>query len=109
VADALAVGDGKPPIGAYELERVLLEHPAVAEAAVVAMPNSSNDASVKAYLTLGPNHSPDDDLRRDVLEFGMQRLGTLAPTEVEFVPALPRTRTGSLLRQDLRTHTASTH
>jgi acetyl-CoA synthetase len=108
VADALAVGDAKPPIGAYELERVLVEHPAVAEAAVVAMPHSSNDRSVKAYLTLGPDHSPDDDLRRDVLEFGRRRLGTLAPTEVEFVPALPRTRTGSLLRQDLSTQTAGT-
>ncbi|MEQ4206690.1 AMP-binding protein [Actinopolymorpha sp. B9G3] len=109
VADAIATGgDGGPPIGAYDIERILLEHPAVAEAAVVAKPDPAGGEAVKAYLTLHPDRSPDDDMRSEVLEFAAKRLSTLAPAEVEFVPRLPRNRNGSLLRQDLRTPVADT-
>jgi acetyl-CoA synthetase len=103
VADAIAAdGDGKPPVGAYDIERVLLDHPAVAEAAAVATPDPAGGETVMAYVTLRPDRSPDEDLRREVRDFSTARLGRLAPADVVFEPSLPRTRGGSVLHRDLR-------
>jgi acyl-coenzyme A synthetase/AMP-(fatty) acid ligase len=59
-----------------------------------------------AYITLRPDQSADDELCREVQEFAAARLGALAPAEVVVEPSLPRTRSGSLLRRDLRGRTS---
>jgi acetyl-CoA synthetase len=106
-ADAIVTGDdGKPPVGAYDIERVLLDHPAVVEAAVVGAADPASGAAMTAYITLRPDQSADDELCREVQEFAAARLGALAPAEVVVEPSLPRTRSGSLLRRDLRGRTS---
>jgi acetyl-CoA synthetase len=90
-------------IGPFEVESVLMEHRAVAEAGVIGKPDPVAHETVKAFVLLKTGFEPDDALRRDVLGFGRLRLGAaVAPKEIEFVPSLPRTRSGKIARRVLR-------
>lgn len=90
-------------IGPFEVESVLLEHPAVAEAAVIGKPDPQAYEVVKAFVTLKPNNTISDELRRDLIGFARSRLGaTVAPKEIEFVTKLPKTRSGKILRRLLK-------
>ncbi len=93
---------GERPVGAYEIERVLTEHPAVAEAAAIGKPDDGAGESVKAFLTLHPGWQPNDELRVELLAFAQRSLGCAAPAELSFEQELPRTRGGTLLRRLLR-------
>jgi acetyl-CoA synthetase len=89
-------------VGPFEVESVLLEHPAVAEAGVIGKPDSDAGEIIKAFVALkDPGNS--DDLKRELLGFARQRLGAaVAPKEIEFVPSLPRTRSGKIMRRLLK-------
>jgi acetyl-CoA synthetase len=89
-------------IGPFEVESCLMEHPAVAEAAVIGKPDAIAGQIVKAFVLLKRGQSPDEALRRDVLAFARRKLGAVAPREIEFADALPRTRSGKILRRLLR-------
>jgi acetyl-CoA synthetase len=90
-------------IGPFEVESSLMEHPAVAEAAVIGKPDAVAGEIVKAFVLLRREHAPGDALRRDILAFARRRLGpAVAPREIEFAGALPRTRSGKILRRLLR-------
>lgn len=90
-------------IGPFEVESALLEHPAVAEAGVIGKPDPVALEVVKAFVSLKPGHSPDDALRLELLGFARKRLGaSVAPREIEFVSALPRTRSGKIMRRLLK-------
>jgi acetyl-CoA synthetase len=90
-------------IGPFEVEGVLMEHPAVAEAAVIGKPDSVAGAIVKAFVTLKPGQEPSAALQREILIHARQRLGaTLAPKELELRSQLPRTHSGKILRRQLR-------
>jgi acetyl-CoA synthetase len=90
-------------IGPFEVESVLLEHPAVAEAGVVGLPDPTAGEIVKAFVAAAPGHEPSAALAREIRGFARQRLGAaIAPRTVEFRPSLPYTRSGKIMRRLLR-------
>ncbi|MFM8415296.1 MAG: acetate--CoA ligase [Planctomycetota bacterium] len=90
-------------VGPFEVESVLLEHAAVAEAGVIGRPDPAAGEIIKAFVALKDSRTPDDDLKRELLGFARQRLGAaVAPKEIEFVPSLPRTRSGKIMRRLLK-------
>jgi acetyl-CoA synthetase len=90
-------------IGPFEVESALLEHPAVAEAGVIGKPDPVAFEIVKAFVALKPGRAADEALRDELLGFARQRLGAaVAPREIAFLPALPRTRSGKIMRRLLK-------
>ena len=89
-------------IGPFEVESVLMEHPAVAEAGVIGKPDPVAGEIVKAFVSLKPGHQPSDELRRELVAFGRRRLGAVAPKEIEFDQNLPLTRSGKVMRRLLK-------
>ena len=90
-------------IGPFEVESSLLEHPAVAEAAVIGKPDPVAGERVKAFVCLKNGVTPTDDLRLELLGFARKRLGAaVAPKEIAFADSLPRTRSGKIMRRLLR-------
>jgi acetyl-CoA synthetase len=89
-------------IGPFEVESVLMEHPAVAEAGVIGKPDPVAGEIVKAFVALKPGREPSDALRRELVAFGRRRLGAVAPKEIEFDQNLPLTRSGKVMRRLLK-------
>ena len=90
-------------IGPFEVESVLLEHPAVAEAGVIGKPDPVAFEIVKAFVALKPGHEPTDGLMRELLGFARVRLGAaVAPKEIAFLPSIPRNRAGKIMRRLLK-------
>lgn len=90
-------------IGPFEVESALLEHPAVAEAAAIGKPDPVALEFVKAFVSLKPGYAPSEALRLELIGFGRSRLGrAVAPKELDFLAALPRTRSGKIMRRLLR-------
>jgi acetyl-CoA synthetase len=90
-------------IGPFEVESVLMEHPAVAEAGVIGKPDPVVGETVKAFVSLKAGFAPSDDLRADLLGHARKRLGAaVAPKEIAFLPTLPRTRSGKIMRRLLK-------
>jgi acetyl-CoA synthetase len=98
-----AIGPPGARVGPFEVESALMAHDAVAEAAVIGVPDTRGGETIKAFLCLKPGHLPDEALRQDVLAHARRRLGeAAAPRTVDFLQALPRTRNGTLMRRLLR-------
>ena len=90
-------------IGPFEVESVLMEHPAVVEAGVIGKPDPVAGEVVKAFVTLRAGFAASEALRRDILAHARTRLGpAVAPREIEFHPDLPKTRSGKIMRRLLR-------
>lgn len=90
-------------VGPFEIESALIEHEAVAEAAAIGKPDPVNMEVVKAFIALKPGFEKNDDLELGIINFIRKRLSPLAmPQEVEFVPSLPKTRSGKIMRRLLR-------
>ncbi len=90
-------------IGPFEVESVLLEHRAVAEAGVIGKPDPVAKMIVKAFVALKPGYEESEELRRDLLAFARRRLGAaVAPREIEFVRSVPRNRSGKIMRRLLK-------
>lgn len=90
-------------VGPFEVESVLMEHPAVAEAGVIGKPEPTIGEIVKAFVVLKPGFTPSEDLRLELLGFGRKRLGSVvAPKELDFQAQIPRTRSGKIMRRLLR-------
>ncbi|HSN11339.1 MAG TPA: acetate--CoA ligase [Propionibacteriaceae bacterium] len=90
-------------IGPFEVESVLMGHPAVAEAGVIGKPDEVAGQVVKAFVSLREGFVPDEALRRDILGHARRKLGaTVAPKEIAFLDTLPRTRSGKIMRRLLR-------
>ena len=90
-------------IGPFEIESVLLEHPAVAEAGMIGKPDAFAGQIIKAFVALKPDYAPSDTLRKELIGFARTRLGpAVAPRELEFVADLPKTRSGKIMRRLLR-------
>lgn len=90
-------------VGPFEIESVLVSHPNVAEAAVVAKPDQRRGQTVKAYVVLRDNESGSSALVETLQSLVRDRVGKHAwPRDIEFVPTLPRTESGKIQRGLLR-------
>jgi acetyl-CoA synthetase len=90
-------------IGPFEVESILIEHSAVAEAAVIGVPDPTAGELIKAFVALKPGHEPDEALRRDILGHARKRLGAaVAPKLIDFKANLPKTRSGKIMRRLLK-------
>jgi len=86
-----------------EVEEVLLQHPNIAEVAVVGIPDSAGEA-VKAFVVLKPSEAIKEE---ELIDFGRSRMAVYkAPRFVEFIDALPKNPTGKILKRELRARDA---
>jgi len=97
------INTGGHLVSPFEVESALLEHPAVAESAVVAKPDFVNMEVVKAFVTLKPGFTASAELDLEIMNFVRKKLSPLAmPQEIEFVASLPKTRSGKIMRRILK-------
>jgi acetyl-CoA synthetase len=90
-------------IGPFEVESVLMEHPAVAEAGVIGKPDPVALEIVKAFVSLKAGFTATPELRRALLAHARARLGAVvAPKEIEITASLPKTRSGKIMRRLLK-------
>ena len=90
-------------IGPFDVENVIIEHPAVAEVAVVGKPDPERTEIVKAFIVLRPGVNSADELKRELQQHVRVRLSLHAyPREIEFIDELPKTPSGKVQRFLLR-------
>jgi acetyl-CoA synthetase len=90
-------------IGTMEVESALVGHRAVTEAAVVGRPDDIKGQAIAAFVTVGPGVTPDDDLREELRRHVGKEIGAFAkPDDLRFTDALPKTRSGKIMRRLLR-------
>jgi acetyl-CoA synthetase len=90
-------------IGTAEVESALVSHDKVAEAAVVAMPHEIKGQGLYAYVTLQGGVEGTDELKKELVKHVRKEIGAIAqPDEVQFADALPKTRSGKIMRRILR-------
>jgi acetyl-CoA synthetase len=90
-------------IGPFEVESALIEHPAVAEAGVIGIPDPTAGEVVKAFVALKPGFEAGEALRRELLGHARKRLGAaVAPKAIDFRANLPKTRSGKIMRRLLK-------
>jgi len=97
------ISSGGYRIGPGEVEDCLIQHPAVAMAAVIGVPDALRGQRVKAFLVLDEGATASGELAAEIQDFVKTRLAAHEyPREVEFVETLPLTATGKIIRKDLR-------
>ena len=90
-------------IGPFEVESALMEHAAVAEAGVIGIPDETAGEVVKAYVALKAGFAASEELEREIRGHARKRLGpAVAPREIVFRKALPKTRSGKIMRRLLK-------
>jgi acetyl-CoA synthetase len=90
-------------IGPFEVESALMEHPAVAEAAVIGLPDPVAGETVKAFVALKAGIAAQEELRMELLGHARKRLGpAVAPKDIAFRQNLPKTRSGKIMRRLLK-------
>jgi acetyl-CoA synthetase len=90
-------------LGTAEIESALVGHPAVAEAAVVGMPHELKGQGVAAFVTLKAGIQPSDPLKKELTEAVAKAIGSIAkPDQIRFTDALPKTRSGKIMRRLLK-------
>ncbi len=90
-------------LGTMEVESAIVAHPQVAEAAVVGMPHEVKGQGLAAFVTLVSGTEPTEDLRRSIVEHVAAEIGAIAkPDQVRFTDALPKTRSGKIMRRLLK-------
>lgn len=90
-------------LGTMEVESALVSHPAVAEAAVVGRNDEIKGQEVYAFVTLEETYTPSDALKQELKQHVVAEIGAIArPGEIQFAEALPKTRSGKIIRRFLR-------
>lgn len=90
-------------VGPFEVESKLIEHPAVAEAGVIGKPDPERGEIVKAFITLNEGYEDSEELLEEVRQFVKTGLSAhAAPRELEIKDAIPKTRSGKIMRRLLR-------
>ena len=90
-------------IGPFEVESVIMEHPAVVECACIGVPDDERGEVVKAFVVLGPGHEPSDELATAIQDHVKAETAPYKyPRHVEFLTELPKTVSGKIRRVDLR-------
>jgi acetyl-CoA synthetase len=90
-------------MGTAEVESALVAHPKVAEAAVVGFPHELKGQGIYAYVTLKLGEEPSEELRKELVTWVRKEIGPIAsPDAIQWAPALPKTRSGKIMRRILR-------
>ncbi|MGH8041853.1 MAG: acetate--CoA ligase [Rudaea sp.] len=90
-------------LGTAEVESALVSHPSVAEAAVVGCPHDIKGQGIYAYVTLKAGVTSNDGLRHELTAHVRKQIGPIAtPDHLQWAPALPKTRSGKIMRRILR-------
>jgi acetyl-CoA synthetase len=90
-------------LGTMEIESALVAHDAVAEAACVGMPHEMKGQGIAAFVTLANGFNPSDKLKKELTDWVGKQIGAIAkPDQVRFTPALPKTRSGKIMRRLLK-------
>ena len=90
-------------MGTAEVESALVSHPTVAEAAVVGMPHDIKGQGIYAYVTLIQGVDESEELRSELVQHVRKEIGPIAsPDVIQWAPALPKTRSGKIMRRILR-------
>ncbi len=90
-------------LGTMEVESALVSHPAVAEAAVVGKPDEIKGEEIVAFVTLEGGYDGNDDLSKELRKHVTEEIGAIArPGDIRFTDALPKTRSGKIMRRLLR-------
>ena len=90
-------------VGPFEVESMLLEHPAVAEAGVIGKPDPVRGEIIKAFVSLLDGYEESDELKEEIRQFVRKGLSAhAAPREIEFKDKLPKTRSGKIMRRVLK-------
>lgn len=90
-------------LGTAEIESALVSNPAVAEAAVVGMPHEMKGQGIAAFVTLRKGFAPSDELKKALMQTVAHEIGGLArPDQIRFTEALPKTRSGKIMRRLLK-------
>jgi len=99
--DVLSVAGHR--IGTMEVESAIVDHEAVAEAAVIGKPDPIKGERIKAFVILKQGYTPSEELKKSIQEHVKHVLGAIAyPEEIEFVDKLPKTRSGKIMRRVLK-------
>jgi acetyl-CoA synthetase len=97
------INTGGHLVGPFEVESALIEHPAVAEAGVIGIPDPLVMEVIKAFVSLKDGYEPSDELMRDIKKFARKNLHAVAcPRQIEFIPGLPKTKSGKIMRRLLK-------
>jgi acetyl-CoA synthetase len=90
-------------LGTMEVESALVSHPVVAEAAVVGRPDEIKGQAIAAFVTLEAGRTPSDSLKQELRQHVAKEIGAFArPDDIRFTDALPKTRSGKIMRRLLR-------
>jgi acetyl-CoA synthetase len=94
-------------IATADVESAVVSHPACGEAAVIGKPDAIKGEAIKAFVVLRNGHEPSDELRAAIVEHVRYHLGPIGtPAELEFLPKLPKTRSGKIMRRLLKAQEA---
>jgi acetyl-CoA synthetase len=90
-------------LGTAEIESAIVSHPSVAEAAVVGMPHEMKGQGIAAFVTLRRGVTPTPELKKELMNVVAKEIGGLArPDQIRFTEALPKTRSGKIMRRLLK-------
>jgi acetyl-CoA synthetase len=90
-------------LGTAEVESAIVSHPAVAEAAVVGMPHEMKGQGIAAFVTLRTGFKASEDVKKELIQTVRKQIGALAtPDQIRFTEALPKTRSGKIMRRLLK-------
>ena len=90
-------------LSTIEIESALVSHPAVAEAAAVGRPHEIKGEAMAVFVTLTGTFEPSEQLRQELKDHVRKEIGALAvPDDIRFAAALPKTRSGKIMRRLLR-------
>jgi acetyl-CoA synthetase len=90
-------------MGTAEVESALVSHEAVVESAVVGFPHDIKGQGIYAFVILKEGFEPTDDLKKDLIQHVRKEIGPIAsPDKLHFTAALPKTRSGKIMRRILR-------
>ena len=90
-------------IGTADVESALVAHEAVAESAVIGIPDEIKGEAIMAFVVVKNDFSSDDDLAQTLISHVREELGPIAaPAEVKFLDGLPKTRSGKIMRRLLK-------
>ncbi|HZZ41668.1 MAG TPA: acetate--CoA ligase [Tepidisphaeraceae bacterium] len=90
-------------LGTAEVESAIVSHPAVAEAAVVGMPHEMKGQGIAAFVTLRTGFKASEEIKKELIQAVRKQIGALAtPDQIRFTEALPKTRSGKIMRRLLK-------